>query len=88
MTHLVPMSEAERGSGPEAFLLDFAIYPEHRRLGHAKRALQALEAHVREMGLGTLSLSVQASNTAARALYAQAGFAPTFLRLTKQLALR
>jgi ribosomal protein S18 acetylase RimI-like enzyme len=75
----------ERAVGPEAFLLDFAIYPEHRRRGHARRALQALEAYVRDLGLPTLALSVQDHNAAAKALYAQAGFAATFIRMSKTI---
>ncbi len=75
----------ERAFGTEAFLMDFAIYPEHRRQGHGLRALRALEDHVRGLGLETFSLSVQDGNAAARALYAKAGFVPTFLRMSKRI---
>lgn len=75
----------ERPIGTEAFLMDFAIYPEHRRRGHGLRALRALEDYVRDLGLETFSLSVRSSNAAAQALYEKAGFSFTFFRMSKKV---
>lgn len=75
----------ERNTGREAFVLDLAVFPEYRRQGYAQKALPALEKYTAALGLGTISLSVFDHNTAAKALYKKAGFAPTFIRMTKKL---
>lgn len=53
-----------------------AVDPAFRRRGIAGALLEALEASARETGLRSLTLEVRASNAAARALYAGAGYVP------------
>jgi len=62
-----------------AHVLDVRINEEHRRQGHAKRALLALEQFVRSQGVHTIGLNVFAHNTGARALYESLGYSVTGL---------
>lgn len=56
-----------------AFIFDVTVLEARRRQGHAKRALLALEAEVRNLGLSGIALHVFGHNTAAQALYAKLG---------------
>ena len=58
----------------EAELLTLAVDPEHRRQGTARRLLAAFEAEARQRGAVRAILEVDAANTAARGLYAVAGW--------------
>jgi len=58
----------------EAELLTLATDPAHRRAGLARAALAAFEARARARGALRGFLEVAAGNTAARALYAEAGW--------------
>jgi ribosomal-protein-alanine N-acetyltransferase len=58
----------------EAEILTLAVAPPLRRNGRAMALLEAAIAHVRAAGARALFLEVSTGNTAARALYARAGF--------------
>jgi ribosomal-protein-alanine N-acetyltransferase len=64
----------------EMHLLNLCVSPAHRRQGHARLMLDALQAHCAAAGLRTLWLEVRESNAAARQLYQQHGFATAGLR--------
>jgi ribosomal protein S18 acetylase RimI-like enzyme len=70
---------------PLAYVFNIEIAPEHRRRGHAARALKALEPIVRELGLSAIGLNVFAYNTGAQALYASLGYEVTALSMRKSL---
>lgn len=72
-----------RFSSRIAYVFDVSIFPDRRRQGHAHRALIALEAEVRRLGLAGIALHVFGHNAAARALYAGLGFQPTSINLYK-----
>ena len=76
----------ERNSQQVAFIYDIQVLPEHRRRGHAKRALHALESLVAELGLVRVSLHVAGKNIEAQALYLQLGFAVMGISMSKSLA--
>lgn len=59
---------------PVAHIYDIEIAPEHQRKGHATRALDALEAMARDLGVTGLALHVFGHNSGAQALYARQGF--------------
>ncbi|HET7902970.1 MAG TPA: GNAT family N-acetyltransferase [Candidatus Eisenbacteria bacterium] len=59
---------------PIAHIYDIEIWPEHQRKGHATRALNALEAMARDLGITGLALHVFGHNPGAQALYARQGF--------------
>ncbi len=72
------------GSGDcSGFVYDLRTAPEHRRQGHAGRALQALEPLARALGAQSLSLQVFANNPGALALYRQQGYSVSSLNLHK-----
>lgn len=58
----------------EAELLTLAVSPEARRQGQARFCLVGFEDMARQKGATRLFLEVAATNEAARALYASAGF--------------
>lgn len=68
-----------------AFVYDLAIVPERRRLGHATRALAALEPVARGLGLSHIGLHVFGHNAGALALYRKAGYRVTDLNMVKRL---
>jgi [ribosomal protein S18]-alanine N-acetyltransferase len=59
----------------EAEVLTLATDPSHRRQGLARVGLAAFEAGAAGRGAGRVFLEVAEDNTAARALYAAAGYA-------------
>jgi ribosomal protein S18 acetylase RimI-like enzyme len=60
---------------PMAFYVDaLATHPDMRRRGVARALLAEAEAQARGRGLPTVALDTALDNTAARALYASAGF--------------
>jgi ribosomal-protein-alanine N-acetyltransferase len=65
---------AARAAGGEAELLNLAILPDQRRRGWGRRLLDGAIAEVRTAGADSIFLEVRASNSAALALYASAGF--------------
>ena len=58
----------------EAELLTLAVAPEARRRGEARHCLTTFEDMARRDGATRAFLEVAATNSAARALYSQAGF--------------
>ena len=68
-----------------AYVFDFRIAEAHRRQGHARRALLALEDEARAMDVEGLSLHVFGHNAAARALYESLGSAATSITMAKPL---
>jgi [ribosomal protein S18]-alanine N-acetyltransferase len=64
----------------EAELLDLTVSPSHRRMGFGCALLSEVEQRLRASACTALHLEVRASNAAARALYAQAGFADVGVR--------
>jgi ribosomal-protein-alanine N-acetyltransferase len=65
----------------ECELLTLAVAPEARRQGQARRCLLEFERMAQEKAARRLFLEVAATNVAARALYAQAGFREDGVRL-------
>jgi len=64
-----------RVAADEAEILTLAVIPPARRRGHAGALLAGAMAGALLRGAGTMFLEVSDHNAAARALYAQAGFA-------------
>lgn len=58
----------------EADITNVAVDPDRRRQGIGKMLLRGLLAKAGELGIRRIFLEVRVSNTAARALYEQAGF--------------
>ncbi len=58
----------------EADITNVAVAPDCRRQGVGRRLLGALLSEAERRGIRHIFLEVRVSNTAARALYAQAGF--------------
>ncbi|WP_341211243.1 GNAT family N-acetyltransferase [uncultured Limimaricola sp.] len=58
----------------EAEILTLATYPDHRRQGRARAALEAFHDAARAAGADTAFLEVAEDNAAACALYAAAGY--------------
>jgi ribosomal protein S18 acetylase RimI-like enzyme len=61
-------------AGPDAFLTDLFVRPEARRQGVAARLLAEVTTALRDGGARAVTLLVYPRNTAARRLYAGAGF--------------
>jgi len=60
--------------GPDAFLTELFVRPKARRNGWGARLLDAVTAALRDGGARAITLLVWPDNTAARRLYARAGF--------------
>ena len=76
----------DRAHGPlTAYVYDIEIRIEHRRQGHALRALQALEARAVAAGAVSIGLNVFWNNVAAQALYRKLGYATTNFNMHKPL---
>jgi len=76
----------DRHGHRSAFVYDLMILPPARRRGHARAALQALEAVVQAHGLDRIGLHVFGFNHGAQALYAALGYRVTGLNMAKQLS--
>ena len=59
--------------GDAALVVTVQVLPPHRRRGHGRRLLDAVDAQARAAGLGEVRLGVHRDNPA-RALYEAAGF--------------
>jgi ribosomal protein S18 acetylase RimI-like enzyme len=68
-----------------AYLYDIYIYPEQRRRGYGRQAMQGLEQAAAALGFSTISLHVFGQNEAAAALYRSLGYAVTDLNMRKVL---
>ena len=69
-------------------LNDLYVREDCRRMGAAKRLLQAAEAHARDTGAKYVQLSTAPANSAARALYEAAGYRLDSEFLTYELHIR
>ena len=69
----------------QAFVAYMAVEPAMQRRGVGRGLLESIEEHARKRGLPYLSLMVTEENTAARELYADAGFATERRMMTKSL---
>ena len=79
----------DRKHGPvTAYVYDIEIFAEHRRQGHAQRALLALEARAAAAGAVSIGLNVFADNAAAQELYRKLGYATTNFNMRKPLPSR
>jgi ribosomal protein S18 acetylase RimI-like enzyme len=61
-------------SHPRPYISDLAVRPDHRRRSLATRLVQRCEAAVLDWGYDVVYLKVEASNTAARRMYANLGY--------------
>ena len=68
-----------------AYIYDLEVKPEHRRKGHAYRALKALELVAAEAGATSIGLNVFANNIVAQSLYQKLDYAPTNFNMRKPL---
>lgn len=76
----------ERHGRKSAFLFDIAIREDLRGQGFGRRALELLDERLRELGAGSVGLSVSGYNHAARALYEKMGYQITRMGMRKELA--
>ena len=74
-----------RGGRQVAYLFQLLVYPPHRRLGHARAALAAIEVLARGRGITTLSLNVFGSNLPAQELYKSLGYVVTSMSMHREL---
>ena len=77
--------EGKRVGYVVAFVFDLVIQPKHRRQGHARRALLALEIEAEKRGMTGVALHVFGHNAGGRSLYETLGYAPTNINLYKAL---
>ena len=75
----------DRAGSPVAYLYELAIWPDHRRQGHAEAAMRAFEQRARESGCAGVALHVFGHNLKARQLYAKLGFEETNVNMFKPL---
>ncbi len=73
------------GGGKRAFIFFIGIDEPHRRKGHGKQALEALEAELRPQGVASIGLNVFADNAVARHLYERQGYHATNYNMMKEL---
>ena len=78
--------EAPRVGYRVAYVFDIFVKSEHRRQGHANRALEALEIEAAARGLAGIALQVFGHNSSARSLYSKLGYSPTNINLYKPLS--
>ena len=78
--------EAPRVGYRVAYVFDIFVKSEHRRQGHATRALEALEIEAAARGLAGIALQVFGHNLSARSLYSKLGYSPTNINLYKPLS--
>lgn len=78
--------EQQRANGRVAHVYGISIAPEHRRQGHASRALQALEIEAARLRLSGIALHVFGHNVAAQALYAKLGYVATNINMFKAVS--
>ena len=69
-----------RVAADELEIHSVAVHPEARRAGLGRRLVVALEQAGKDRGAAEVFLEVRASNTAARTLYARAGYTATGTR--------
>ena len=67
--------------GPDAFIDELYVAPDHRGRGLGREAIALAETACRARGVGALHLEVERTNTRAEALYRRAGFQEADRRL-------
>ena len=79
-------ADIERQGIRMAYVYHILVKKPYRRLGHAKRALSALEPIAASLGLRSIGLQVFGDNNiAAQALYKQVGYVVTGINMSKNL---
>ncbi len=82
---IIWFAATEKHGVRSAYVYDVLVYPKCQRLGHARRAFQAIEPLARAQGLQSIGLHVFGHNPGAQALYAKLGYGVTGLNMLKQL---
>lgn len=72
--------------GPAGVLHDIVVDPAHRGLGVGGMLLEATVGELRVRGAPRVVLSTAARNEAAQRMFARAGFRPTMIEMTRELA--
>ena len=75
----------DREPGRVVFIYDIEVYEAHRRRGHARAALDAIDDYAREQGCIGVMLHVFGYNTPARELYRSHGYEETNVIMLKRL---
>jgi ribosomal protein S18 acetylase RimI-like enzyme len=78
-------SERELDAGSAAWVYDVYIDESRRGRGYGRALMRAVEAQVREAGLGRMELHVWVDNDPATSLYRSLGFVPTGMEMYKVL---
>ena len=76
----------ERAGKKSAYIYDIEMKPEARGKGYGTATLRALDAMLRERGIGRVSLYTMGWNAGARALYEREGFNVTGIAMSKVIA--
>ena len=76
-------AEQERAGRRIAYVYEIVILSAYRRLGHGRRAFEALEDIAAQLGLSGIALHVFGHNHAAHSLYQQLGYAATNINMFK-----
>lgn len=79
------MALERRHGACRAYVYDLEVLAAYRRVGHAWRALKAVERLAIDAGATSIGLNVFASNLGAQALYRKLGYVPTNLNMYKPL---
>lgn len=72
---LAPSEDPDAQAG-EAEIVAWEVHPEHRRVGHGARLLNAAADHARSIAAHTVTIWVAPDDEPRRALLASAGFGP------------
>jgi ribosomal protein S18 acetylase RimI-like enzyme len=83
---LVWFESRERRGKKSAYIYDIQVRPELRGKGYGSATLRAVDARLREMGIGRVSLNVMGWNTRARELYEREGYTVAGIGMHKLLA--
>ena len=83
---LVWFESRERRGKKSAYIYDIQVRPELRGKGYGSAALRAVDAKLREMGVGRVALNVMGWNTRARELYEREGYTVAGIGMHKVLA--
>ena len=82
------LGSVPRGSSRVAFVFQLFVYPQYRRQGHGRAALERVEELATRLGFAAVALNVFGSNVGAQALYRSLGYAVTSLSMHKDLSSR
>ena len=75
----------DSGDGTDWWVWDIAVHVEHRGRGYGRKIMELAEATAVASGARSMGLHVFGFNTVARDLYESLGYAPTSIRMSKQL---